>query len=260
MNTTRIACLLLCLSVLSGCAMFGKDDKQLTAGWTAEKLYTEAKARLNNNYYDGAIVYYEFLQQRFPFGTYAQQAALELAYCYHKVGEPDSATAELNRFIKLYPTHPHMDYAYYLKGIVNFQLGNGAIDRVMPRDSSQRDPGVALQSFTDFGELIRRFPQSRYADDARLRMTHLRNILSQHEINVATYYMRRGAYLAAANRARYVVENYQQAPVMPEALTLMAKAYRVLQLDDLAADAIRVLELNYPDYPGIEEVRRTAVR
>ena len=245
---------------LGGCSIFGGKDDDETDGWTAEKLYDEAKDRMQANFYDGAIQYYEFLQQRFPFGIYAQQAQLELAYCYYKIGEAASATAALDRFIKLYPTHPHMDYAYYLKGVVNFNIGRGLTERFVPRDPSQRDPGVALQSFQDFGELVRRFPESRYSEDARLRMTHLRNILARHEINVAHFYMRREAYIAAANRARYVVENYQQAPAMPDALVILAKAYKVLEMDQLAADAMRVLEMNYPGHPGIADVRRTAVR
>jgi outer membrane protein assembly factor BamD len=245
---------------MSGCAFFGGDEKDETESWTAEELYEQAKNRMQRNYYDGAIQYYEFLQQRFPFGIYAQQAQLELAYCYYKINETESGIAALERFVKLYPTHPHMDYAYYLKGVINFNAGRGLTDRFVVRDPSQRDQGPAVKSFQDFGELIVRFPDSRYAEDARLRMTYLRNILARHEVNVAHFYMRRGAYVAAANRARYVIEHYQQAPAMPEALLLMAKAYKVLELEDLAADAVRVLELNYPDHPGLRDVRRTAVR
>jgi len=133
-------------------------------------------------------------------------------------------------------------------------------DRFVNRDPSQRDPGASLSAFRDFSELIKRHPESKYVDDAQLRMRHLRNILAQHEVNVANFYMRRGAFVAAANRARNVVENFQQTPAMPEALVLLAKSYKVLELNDLSGDALRVLELNYPNHPGIEEVRQTTVQ
>jgi len=248
----------LCLA-LAGCGLFGEKPDE-TSGLTAEQLYRTARDRMDSGYYDGAIQFYEVLQARFPFGTYAQQAQLELAYSYYKTEQPEAAIAAANRFIKLYPTHPHMDYAYYLKGLANFNQGKGLTQRYLPTDPSQRDPGAALRSFEDFAELIRRFPQSRYVEDAQQRMLYLRNVLAQHEVNVAHYYMRRGAYVAAANRARYVVENYQQAPAMPEALTLLAQAYRVLEMDDLADDAIRVLELNYPNHPGLFRLREVSVR
>ena len=133
------------------------------------------------------------------------------------------------------------------------------IERYLVRDASQRDPGASLQAFNDFSELIKRYPDSRYVADSQLRMRHLRNILAQHEVNVSNWYMRRGAFVAAANRARYVVENYQQTPAMPDALALLAKAYKVLELNDLSNDALRVLELNYPNHPGSEEIKQTTV-
>lgn len=257
-HMTRIAALL-GVALLAGCSIFGEKSDE-TTGMTAEDLYHAARDRMDSGYYDGAIELYEALQARFPFGTYAQQAQLELAYSYYKTEQPAAAIAACDRFIKLYPTHPHLDYAYYLKGLANFNQGKGLTQRFLPTDPSQRDPGAALRSFEDFSELIRRFPQSRYVEDARKRMVYLRNILAQHEVNVAHYYMRRGAYVAAANRARYVIENYQQTPSMPDALVVMAQAYRVLELDQLADDAIRVLELNYPNHPGLYRVKRIEVR
>ena len=233
-----------------------------------ERLAATARARLGRSLAirevdsgscNGAIEYYEKLQGRYPFGPYAAQSQLELGYCYYKQDESESAIAAVDRFMKLNPTHPHMDYAFYLRGLINFSSGKGLVERHLPRDASQRDPGASLQAFNDFSELIKRFPDSRYVADSQLRMRHLRNILAQHEVNVANWYMRRGAFVAAANRARYVIENYQQTPAMPEALILMAKSYKVLELDDLSADALRVLELNYPNHPGIEEVKATKV-
>mgnify|MGYP005810049199 CR=1 FL=1 len=257
---SRLALLICCVGLLTGCGLFGDKDKEDSANWPEKKLYFAGKDRMAAGSCNGAIDYYEKLQARYPFGAYAAQAQLELAYCYYKSDETASAIAAVDRFLKLNPTHPATDYAYYLRGLINFNSGQGLTQRFIPRDPSQRDPGAALQSFNDFAELIKRFPDSRYVADAQLRMKHLRNILAQHEVNVANYYMRRGAFVAAANRARYVVENYQQTPAMPEALVLLAKSYKVLELDDLSNDALRVLETNYPNHPGIEEVKRTRVR
>ena len=162
--------------------------------------------------------------------------------------------------MKLYPGSLAIDYAHYLKGLSNYNQNKGLLSRFLPTDTSQRDQGAAVDSFNDFSELLKRYPDSKYAEDARQRMVHLRDLLAREEVNIANYYMRRGAYVAAANRARYVVENYQQTTSMPEALTIMAKAYKVLQMDDLSNDALRVLELNFPNHPGIEEVRQTVVR
>lgn len=254
--------LLLLLSLMfAACGLLpDKEGDELPENWPEDKLYFAAKDRLDSGSCNGAIEYYEKLQGRYPFGPYAAQAQLELAYCYYKSEETENAMAAVDRFMKLNPSHTHMDYAFYLRGLINFSAGKGIIARHLPRDASQRDPGASLQAFNDFSELIKRYPDSRYVADSQLRMRYLRNILAQHEVNVANWYMRRGAFVAAANRARYVVENYQQTPAMPEALVLMAKAYKVLELDELSNDALRVLEMNYPNHPGIEEVRRTRVK
>jgi outer membrane protein assembly factor BamD len=253
--------LLMCITLLSGCGLFGeKNEEDLPENWPEDQLYQAAKDALQTGSCGGAIEHYERLQTRYPFGPYAAQAQLELAYCYYKSEDSAGALAAVDRFLQLHPTHPHTDYAYYLRGLINFNIGRGLTARIVARDPSQRDPGAAVRSFKDFSDLIQRFPNSRYAADAELRMRHLRNILAQHEVNVANFYMRRGAFVAAANRARNVVENFQQTPAMPEALVLMAKSYKVLQMDELSADALRVLELNYPNHPGIEEVNKTRVR
>ena len=249
------------LLALAGCSYLqGKSEKDREADrWPEERLYRSAKDRLDTGTCADAIEFYEKLRAHYPFGPYTQHAQLELAYCYYRTGEPGSAVAALDRFIKLHPAHPHMAYARYLRGLIHFGAQLGIADRYLPKDPSQRDPGAARQAFQDFSDLIRQFPDSIYVDDAQLRMRHLRNILAQHEVNVANFYMRRGAFVAAANRARYVIENYQQAPAMPEALVLLAKSYKVLELYALADDALRVLELNYPNHPGVAEVEATAV-
>ena len=182
---------------------------------------------------------------------------MDLAYSYFKNEEHDASIAACNRFIKLYPQHLNVDYAYYLKGLANFNKGKATVQRFIPNeisDESQRDPGSAFRAFHNFSELIKRFTDSEYIEDAEQRMRHLRNNLAANEVHIATYYMRRGAFVAAVNRARYVVENYGRTPVVPEALVIMAKAYRILEMEDLAKDAVRVLKLNYPNHPGIYEV------
>jgi outer membrane protein assembly factor BamD len=246
-NRMRLATILLLLaSLLGGCSLL-PDKIDETKDWSAQKLYTEAKAALAEGNWERSIDLYEKLEARYPFGRYAQQALLESAYAYYKSGEPDSAISAVDRFIKTYPRHPNLDYAYYLRGLVNFTRGDTFMDRVLPRDPAERDAGATRQAFFDFAELVKQFPESRYAKDASQRMIFLRNNLAQYEMHVADYYMRRGAYIAAANRAKQVIESYQGTPAVPEALAILTQAYRKLGLDDLAADAERVLKMNYPD-------------
>jgi len=252
----RLIIILFLISV-SGCSYFGQDKENITGNWTVDRLYAEAKEAMDSGYYLKAVGYFEYLETRFPFGVYGQQSLLNLAYTYYKTEDYESATSACDRFIRLYPQN---HYAYYLRGLANFNTGKGFTERFLPLDSSQRDTSAALQAFHDFVELGKRFPDSQYMEDARKRMIYLRNLLAQHEIHVITYYMRRGAYIAAANRARYIIENYPRTPSVPEALVLMAKAYKVLEMDDLSEDAIRVLRLNYPDHPGINEVREIEVK
>ncbi len=254
----RIIFTFLILGLAAGCSYFG-DKEDETIGWDAERLYNAAKAALDSGSFNEAVELYEKLETRYPFGKYGQQSVLDLAYAYYKNDEPDACIATADRFIKLYPQNKHVDYAHYLKGLANFYKGKGFIDRIAQIDITQRDPAAALQSFQDFSELVNRFPQSQYAPDSRKRMVFLRNSLAQHEIHVANYYMRRSAYLAAINRARQVVEQYQRTPSVPDALSIMAKAYKILGMDDLSRDSLRVLELNYPDYPGIQDVQDTVI-
>ncbi len=244
--------------LLTGCAIFAEEEDR-TRDWSVQKLYSEAKSALNNADYESAVKYYEILQARFPFGAYAQQAQVELIYAYYKDGESELAISEADRFIKMHPRHPNVDYVYYLRGLINFNRNYGLLERYLPMDASHRDQAAARQSFFDFQSLVSRFPESRYAEDSRQRMLFLRNNVARYEINVATYYLERGAYVAAANRARVVVENYQGADVMPEALTVMAIAYKLLELPDLAADALRVLKQNYPDHQGVSAVTEARI-
>lgn len=237
---------LLILASLSACGWL-PEVIDPTEGWSANRLYTEAKDALNTGNYQTAIEYFEKLQARYPFGRYAQQAQLELIYAHYKNDDPDLAIAAADRFIKIHPRHPFVDYAYYLKGLVNYDRGSGLLDRIVPSDPAKTDTDAAQQAYNDFAELVRIFPNSKYAQDARQRMVFLHTNLAVYEINVANYYMRRDAYVAAANRAKYVLENYAQTPAVPDALVVMTRAYHKLGLNELAADALRVFETNYPD-------------
>ncbi|MES9934839.1 MAG: outer membrane protein assembly factor BamD [Sedimenticola sp.] len=240
--TTRLLVFLSVL-MLSACSLLPKEEDE-TKGWSAQKFYTEASTAMADNDYDTAIKYYEGLEARYPFGRYAMQAQLDVAYAYYKNLEYESALAAADRFIKLHPRNPFVDYAYYLKGIINFNRNIGFLSRFVPTDTSQRDPGTTFDAFNDFAELVRLFPDSEYAEDARKRLVYLRNNLAMHDVHVARYYMKRGAYLAAANRCVNVVEKYQRTPAVKEALITMIDAYDKLGLEQLSADARRVLELN----------------
>lgn len=232
-----------------------EERKDPTAGMSASQLYAKAKDSLNSGAYDQAIKYYETLEGRFPFSRFAQQAQIETAYAYYRQDEPELAIAAIDRFVKLYPRHPNVDYAYYLKGMVNFNRGRSITDYLSPRDLSQTDPATLRQSFADFDILVRSFPDSRYREDARQRMIFLRNMLARHELMVAEYYMRRGAYAAAAQRGIHVVEHFQESDAVADALVMMVRAYRELDLPESAADALRVLRHNYP--ARADELERT---
>ncbi|WP_348757013.1 outer membrane protein assembly factor BamD [Candidatus Methylocalor cossyra] len=247
--------------LVGGCSSFGKERKEEPdeyADWTAERFYTEAKQALMEKRYDKAVKLYEKLEARFPFGKYATQAQLDVAYAYYKNDEPDSAVAATDRFIKLNPTHPNVDYAYYLKALVNYNRGISFLDRFLPTDPSQRDPGSALDAYKEFEELINRFPNSRYVDDSRQRIIALRNNLAMYEMHVADFYMRREAYLAAARRCAEVLRKYQRTQAVPLALKTMERAYRKLGMNDLADDAARVYAANYAQ--GVPGPARELVR
>lgn len=243
--------------LLTGCSFF--EEKDETLGWSQQKLFVEATDNLQSGDYAKAARYYEILESRYPFGKYAHQAQLNVAYAYYRDGEHESAMAAAERFIKLHPGHPASAYAYYLRGLVNFNRGLGFFDRFIPTDTSQRDPGSAIDAYKDFSEVVRQFPESEYAEDATKRMLHLRNNLARHEIHVAQYYLKRGAFVAAANRAEYVIRNFQRTPAMRDALEVQITAYNQLGMDDLAADAQRVLAANedngslIPDPRDLEE-------
>ncbi len=244
MKHIRILGLVILLS-LGGCGILTNLQDE-TRGWSAQRLYSAARAEMNDGNYEKAIKYFETLEARYPYGRYAQQSQLEIAYAYYKDNEPTSAIAAADRFIKLHPNHPYVDYAYYLKGLANFNENLGLFSALAPQDISERDPKAAREAFAAFKELVTRYPESKYAADAVARMKYLVNALASHEVHVARYYVRRGAYVAAANRAQYAVQHYPQAPATEEALVLLIKSYAELGLDDLKGDAERILKLNFP--------------
>jgi len=214
---------------------------------SADKLYAEAKEALDGGQYDLAIKRYEQLEARFPYGRYSQQGQLEIAYAYYKQNEQASAVAAAERFIKLHPNHPNVDYAYYLKGLAYFNEDLGLLGRIAKQDRTERDPKSARESFDAFKDLAQRFPQSKYAPDAYARMKYLVNALAAHEVHVARWYIRRGAYVAAVNRAQFALKNYPEAPAQEEALLIMIRAYDALGMKDLADDTERILRKNFPD-------------
>jgi outer membrane protein assembly factor BamD len=224
-----------------------RKDKDLEDDRDAAQLYRDASTHMKNQSWDRAVLAYKILQTRYPFGRYTEQSMLDLSYCYFKTGSPENALSGLDRFIRTYPTHPNVDYAYYLKGLTNYEENLGFLERMMPSRVRDRDQSAARDAFLDFAELLRRFPESRYAPDARQRMVFLRNNLAAYEIDVAAYYLRREAYIAAANRARYALDVYPNTPETADALVMLHKSYTALGLTELAQGTWDVLQLNFPD-------------
>jgi outer membrane protein assembly factor BamD len=223
------------------------DQKDETASWSVEKLYTEAKSSLTDVNYEQAIKYYEKLEARFPYGRYAQQAQIEIAYAYYKNGDTAQALAATERFVKLHPNHPNVDYAYYLKGLINFNDDLGWLGYFSGQDMSERDPKAARDAFDAFKDLVTRYPNSRYAPDSIDRMNYLVNALASHEIRVADYYLKRGAYVASANRVQYSLKTYPRAQANEEGLVILVKAYDAMGATDLRDDAERVMKQNFPN-------------
>jgi len=233
-------------TLIAACGLLGQTEDE-TKGWSAQKLYTEAKDNLNDGSYEKAIKYYEKLEARYPHGRFAQQAQIEIAYAYYKDNEPAQAVTAAERFIKLHPNHSNVDYVYYLKGLANFNGDLGWLGYVSGQDLTERDPKAAREAFDAFKDLVTRFPNSKYTPDAIARMNYLVNALASHEVHVARYYMKRGAHVAAVNRAQTALKTYPQAPANEEGLVILVKAYDALGMKDLRDDAERVLMKNFPN-------------
>ena len=230
---------------LSGCGLLPEQIDE-TKGWSANKLYTEAKSDLSDGNYEKAIKLYEKLESRYPYGRFAQQAQLEIAYAYYKDRDIASAIAAAERFIKLHPNHPSVDYAYYLRGLASFNDDLGLLGSYTGQDMTERDPKTTREAFDAFKDLVTRFPDSKYTPDSVQRMNYLVNTLASHEVHVARYYMKRSAFVAAANRAQFALKNYPQAPANEEGLLILVQAYDKLGMTDLRNDAERVLKTNFP--------------
>lgn len=232
---------------LTGCSIFGAPTViDETKGWPVQRIYEEGQTKMRDRDYEKAISYFQTLESRYPHGRYATQAQLEIAYAYYKKGDPISCVAAADRFIKLHPNHPNIDYAYYIKGLASFNE-RGIVEKLTQQEISDRDPKTLRASFLALKELVTRYPDSRYAKDAVLRMTYLVNALADHELHVARYYMKRTAYVAALNRCKFVIESYPDAPAVEEALVITISAYDALGMEDLKQDTLRVLETNYPN-------------
>ena len=237
------AVLAILVALLAGC---GSTPKEAESQWSAERLYAEAKEEASIGNFERASKLYERLEGRASGTALAQQAQIERAYMLYKSGDKAQALATLERFIKLHPGSAALDYALYLQGLINFNDNLGLLGNLARQDLAERDQQAARDSFQSFKQLVDQFPQSLYADDARLRMNYIVNTLASYEVHVARYYFRRGAYVAAANRAQVVVSDFQQSPSAQEALYIMVQSYDRLGMTDLRDDADRVLRQSYP--------------
>ena len=243
-SVTALATALLAFA-LGGCGLFA-DKIDPKKDWGAAEFHKAAKEEFDSANWEASIKLYEALEAKYPYGRYAQQAQLEVAYAYYKQGESAQAISAVDKFTKLHPNHENLDYALYLRALVNFKEDLGPFTRLARQDLADRDPKAARESFEGFKELVARFPQSRYADDARERMAYLVEALARHEVKVARYYLNRGAYLAAANRSQDAITRFPNSPVHLEALEIMIEAYDRMGMGELRDDARKVLQRNFP--------------
>ncbi len=248
MRIVKSTCLVLLLALLAACSTNKEDITGAAKINNAFKLFEKAQYSMYSGNYRSAVQYLERLDSLYPFGAYSHQAQLNLIYSYYQLSDFGTGIAAAERFIRQNPRHKDLDYAYYMKGLINFSTETGFGKELFSAPISERDAGAARQSFDDFAELLRLYPNSRYAKDSQLRMIFLRNRLAEYELHVANYYLQREAYLAAANRAKYVVDHYPRTPAVPHALEMMVITYNLLELPDLAENSRRVLLLNYPEH------------
>ncbi len=239
--------LALLVVTLSSCSAFKKKETAETiSGYSANKLFQDARTSLKANNFETAIKQYETLEAKYPLGRFAQQALLEQAYAYYKFDEPDTALDTIDRYMRVYPRSPRTDYALYLRGLINFNRGGSIVDKIFPRNFSDLDGVRQKEAFHDFSTLLTRHKSSPYAVDAKKRMHYLKNTLGETEVNIAKYYMKRGAYLAAYNRADYAIKHHQGTPAVVEALQVKICAANRLGKKKLSDDTMRILKLNFP--------------
>ncbi len=242
-----ISCLLISIC---GCSALSDKEK---AQRTEEQYFAAAQTALGANNYSVAVEQLEQLESQFPFGRYAEQTQLDLMFAYYKNLDFESAVLQAERFIQQYPDHINVDYAYYLKGLAHYSTDRGFLSRLLPAAPSERELLPIKQSFADFSQLINKFPHSSYSADARQRMIYLRNLLADHEIKVAQYYMKRKAYIAALNRSHWVIREYPQSPSIEPALIIATQAYVSLEQTDLAKDTFAVLVKSFPQSTALNK-------
>ncbi len=237
--------------LLSGCG--NKEFDIQDAVDNIEELYTSAKSNADNGRFQIAARYFDELETRYPFSPYALQARLDLAYAYVLYGIPEAAVSEADKFIRFNPTHKHVDYAYYIRGVANFGHKKQVMASWFPKDTADYEQTPLIDAFNDFSFLLQNFPRSQYASDAYQRLIFLRNTFARHELHVAQYYASKGAWVATANRANYILQNYPDTPANEEALALLLKSYRALNLQEAAKDVKKLLDLNFPDHADTEQ-------
>lgn len=231
--------------LLTGCHSTSKDEKY--NNMTANEIYKLGTKHVRKKNYPEAVEDFEALESRYPFSDLADKAQLGAIYAYYLNDDYPSALPAVERFLRMYPRHPHVDYAYYMKGLIHYNESLGYFSKYLPMEQRDRDVSSAKKGLVAFQTLISQYPDSIYTNEAKQRMIYLRNLLAESDLVVARYYLRKGAYLASANRAGFILAQYDQSPSMPEALAIMVQAYRKLHLHDLANDAYQVLVYNYPD-------------
>lgn len=229
--------------LLNGC----NTNKDIYKGLSAEQIYAKAQESTKKENFNKVSKDLEALEARYPYSEYSNKAQLELVHAYYKSNEPALGLSAANRFIRMNPHHPEVDYAYYLKGLINFEQHYSFTFRYLPLDRSARDPSTTQEAFDTFKQLIDRFPKSQYVPEAKKRMVFLKNALANHELHIMNYYIKRGAYLSAVNRANYIVQHFEQTPAIPKVLVAMVQCYRKLGMTELADDALKTLKANFPD-------------
>ncbi|QRN03632.1 outer membrane protein assembly factor BamD [Legionella sp. MW5194] len=251
MKQLKAVVLISLILFLGACSKWGRDDDDNGPykGMSAKQLFDQSKDAIAKGQYQTASKRLEALESMYPFSEYAEQAQLDLIYAYYQNGDYASTAATADRFIHLYPRAQHVDYAYYMKGLANFNQPRGSFANVIPLDESMRDAGTQAQAYSDFAALIERFPNSRYKPNALQRMIYLRNTFAQRELNASKYFFERKKYVAAAERASYLVKNYPQAPAAQPGLVLLYKSNLALGLTKAAADALAVYNATYPNQP-----------
>lgn len=250
MNITRPfkkLAVLAAVVTLAGCSSSPDDDEIVVANRGAEALYQDAKASMEVGNFNGAANILSALDSRYPFGPLSHQVQLDLIYSYYKVGKIDETLATIDRFVRLNPNHSDVDYAIYMRGLTNMDADKNLFQELLGIDRADRDPSKSREAFNDFKGLIQKYPNSKYAADSHKRMVYIKNRLAKYELAIARFYMRREAYVAAANRGQFVLEHYPDSSQIQQALEIMVECYDQLNLSELKENALKTLRLNFPD-------------